>query len=104
MVYDSAHEDSNIIFGAVIDPDLDDEVRVTVIATGFEERKEKVTMPEVRKWQPRTSREPLRGSDRVLSKSLVDEMQHDAIAADVMNYDDALDTPTFLRKMNGKQP
>ncbi len=32
----TAHPDANIIFGAVIDPGLDDEIRITVIATGFD--------------------------------------------------------------------
>ncbi len=36
MVREAAHEDANIIFGAAFDPDLEDEIRVTVIATGFE--------------------------------------------------------------------
>src|SRR5215471_5322333 len=40
IVQEAAHEEANIIFGAVIDPALDDEVRITVIATGFTERKE----------------------------------------------------------------
>jgi len=39
MVQEAAHEEANIIFGAVIDPSLGDEVRMTVIATGFAERK-----------------------------------------------------------------
>lgn len=41
MVYDEAAPDANIIWGASIDPDLDDEMRVTVIATGFGESEEK---------------------------------------------------------------
>ncbi|HET6877782.1 MAG TPA: cell division protein FtsZ [Jatrophihabitans sp.] len=36
LVADSAHADANIIFGAVIDDALGDEVRVTVIAAGFD--------------------------------------------------------------------
>jgi len=36
LVQDSAHPDANIIFGTVIDDSLGDEVRVTVIAAGFE--------------------------------------------------------------------
>jgi cell division protein FtsZ len=36
LVADSAHPDANIIFGAVIDDTLGDEVRVTVIAAGFD--------------------------------------------------------------------
>jgi cell division protein FtsZ len=35
VVQEAAHEDANIIFGAVIDETLGDEIRVTVIATGF---------------------------------------------------------------------
>lgn len=35
VIYDAAGSDANIIFGAVIDPSLEDEIRVTVIATGF---------------------------------------------------------------------
>src|SRR5213596_3801663 len=40
IVHEAAHEEAHIIFGAVIDPSLQDEVRITVIATGFSERKE----------------------------------------------------------------
>ncbi len=36
LVQDSAHAEANIIFGTVIDDSLGDEVRVTVIAAGFE--------------------------------------------------------------------
>ncbi|MCZ3385823.1 MAG: cell division protein FtsZ [Actinomycetia bacterium] len=36
MVAESAHPEANIIFGAVIDDSLGDEVRVTVIAAGFD--------------------------------------------------------------------
>jgi len=35
LVKDEAHEDANIIFGQVIDDTIGDEIRVTVIATGF---------------------------------------------------------------------
>ena len=35
-VSDNAHEDANIIFGTVVDETLEDQIRVTVIATGFE--------------------------------------------------------------------
>jgi len=37
LVEESVHPDANIIFGAVIDDSLGDEVRVTVIAAGFDE-------------------------------------------------------------------
>ena len=35
IIFDEAGKDANIIFGAVIDPGLNDEIMVTVIATGF---------------------------------------------------------------------
>lgn len=36
IIRETAHPDVNMIFGAVIDPEMGDEIRVTVIATGFE--------------------------------------------------------------------
>lgn len=36
LITEAAHEDAEIIFGAVIDDNMGDEVRVTVIATGFD--------------------------------------------------------------------
>ncbi len=53
----AAHEDANIIFGAVLDDRMGDEVKITVIATGFKqqeqpERRERMlaetTMPGTR--------------------------------------------------------
>ena len=35
-VSDNAHEDANIIFGTVVDESLEDQIRVTLIATGFD--------------------------------------------------------------------
>lgn len=36
IIKETAHPDVNLIFGAVIDPNMGDELRITVIATGFE--------------------------------------------------------------------
>ena len=35
IIQSAAHEDANIIFGAVLDEKMKDEVKITVIATGF---------------------------------------------------------------------
>jgi len=43
VVQEAAHDEANIIFGAVIDERIQEEVRITVIATGFSERKEAST-------------------------------------------------------------
>ncbi len=101
-IYDSAHEEVHLIFGAVIDPDITDEVRVTVIATGFNDQKEKVDLPQVKKWtpapQPVKQTISLRGSERVLSKDLKTKYGIDLKTSDIMSYDDHIDVPTFLRK------
>jgi cell division protein FtsZ len=36
VIQEAAHEEANIIFGAVVDPALDGKIKITVIATGFE--------------------------------------------------------------------
>jgi len=41
LIQEAADEDANIIFGAVIDPEMEDEIRITVIATGFGAYEEK---------------------------------------------------------------
>ena len=48
LVQQAAHPDANIIFGATFDDTMDDEIRVTVIATKFDEKKEKEETPKRR--------------------------------------------------------
>jgi cell division protein FtsZ len=38
VIQEAAHEDANIIFGAVIDPNLNGKIKITVIATGFDRK------------------------------------------------------------------
>ena len=40
LIQEAAHEEANIIFGSVIDANMEDQVRITVIATGFDKRAE----------------------------------------------------------------
>ena len=35
LIQDAAHEDANVIFGVVLDEELEDQIKITVIATGF---------------------------------------------------------------------
>ena len=46
LVYEAAGNNANIIFGAVIDPDMNDQMRVTVIATGFSTKEVRVSKQE----------------------------------------------------------
>ncbi len=57
LIQEEAHEDANIIFGAVIDEDMGDEIRITVIATGFGlEQVEVLPLPVA---EPEPVREPI---------------------------------------------
>ncbi|MCH1403545.1 MAG: cell division protein FtsZ [Actinomycetia bacterium] len=83
LVSDAAHPEANIIFGAVIDDTLGDEVRVTVIAAGFEGGE-----PPVRKMAA-----PVRSSDATGDIPAVQQPKAAAFA----DSDDDLDIPDFLR-------
>ncbi len=91
LVREAADEDAEIIFGSVVDPDLDDKIVVTVIATGFEE-KPRAVMPSYDKWRPSRDLNTLKGSSRVLAK--------DTLTDDNEVY---LDVPTFMRKKGLKE-
>ena len=45
MIQEAAHEDANIIFGSVINPNMGDDVCITVIATGFDRSSVAAEMP-----------------------------------------------------------
>jgi len=70
LIHDSAHDEANIILGAVINADMEDSVQVTVIATGLEDRVEKADLPQIKKWTPKKEPLSLKGSERILSKSI----------------------------------
>ncbi len=46
MISEEAHPDATIIWGAAFDPDLQDEIRVTIIATGFMDKEKEVENKE----------------------------------------------------------
>jgi cell division protein FtsZ len=73
IIHDSADQDANIIFGAVVDERLTDEMKITVIATGFDKagaaaeplKSYAATYPPERHIEQRTQNapEPLRRDD-----------------------------------------
>ncbi len=68
LIQSAAHEDANIIFGAVQDESMGDEVKITVIATGFRDQ-----MPERRARMLSTSDVPVAAVPVVTSESWLDE-------------------------------
>lgn len=69
-VYDIAHEDANIIFGTVIKSEIENEIFVTVIATGFEDKSEEITLSSTEKWMPKSSSVSLKETKRIISKDI----------------------------------
>jgi cell division protein FtsZ len=77
IIQEAAHEDANIIFGAVLDETFGDEVKFTVIATGFRE-----AMPARRERMMAASALPTAHHEyvppRVVSRPLVPRFTHEA--------------------------
>jgi cell division protein FtsZ len=112
LVQEEAHEEANIIFGAVIEEKLNEEMRVTVIATGFgkaEERAEKIpeipaapaersktVLPLARKETDRDIPTFLRQERRAEIQEKVARMGRNRSLPNA--GEDEYDIPTFLRK------
>jgi cell division protein FtsZ len=88
IIREAADEDANIIFGAVIDETMRDEMKITVIATGFDKESADAglvahsnVMPSPQsRYLPRTDELPARGTAAGQTRS------------------DDLDVPAFIRK------
>jgi len=91
IIKETAHPDVNLIFGAVIDPALRDEVRITVIATGFE----RTSMPRrlIEKPVQFSEPKPVQSVERIITTSTPNNEFQTA----TFNTED-INIPTFLRK------
>jgi cell division protein FtsZ len=67
IIFEEAGQDANIIFGAVIDPTMEDELRVTVIATGFSKPRPISESEDIR---PYTDHIPHREQTRILTDTI----------------------------------
>jgi cell division protein FtsZ len=96
IIKETAHPDVNLIFGAVIDQNMGDEVRVTVIATGFERSGIAVRRAaETQKNPLRIEKPPLHVEEAPHEMQPVEVAKTD-FAPRTFNTED-LDIPTFLR-------
>jgi cell division protein FtsZ len=119
IIQSAAHEDANIIFGAVMDEKMKDAVKITVIATGFKDgetrRRHRETTPsfvvprqtdDYRESEPEFDPEPPPPPPMVMEQAA----PHAGGAAEVVSLDsmrnamianfeqEDLDVPAFLRK------
>ena len=104
IISGAADPDANVIFGAVIKSDLTDQVRITVIATGFDETRSRIAQMR----QP--SQPPIvQGvvSEPIRSNTITDdederknEPPEDAGSDDNDTFGEKFEIPAFLRKIH----
>ena len=88
-----ASEDANVVMGTVLDPELSDELRVTVVATGLGEAKKQKPRPQAAQAAPAR---PQKDTGETLDTPTYLRRQREAEQGGV-DQDD-LDIPAFLRK------
>mgnify|MGYP002618879653 FL=1 len=89
LIQRSVDPEANIIFGTVIDPNMNDEIKITVIATGFD--------------QPDETKSPLLDSlSSSASKPWEKKVSSIPSSQDLSSSQNDLDIPSFLRKNKNK--
>jgi cell division protein FtsZ len=105
VIYEEAGEDANVIFGAVVDEDLKDEIFITVIATGFHsDDRAVVKQPQSTTVEanpkvldlPTFMRERKKKTEETAESKPAAQTKSDGVTFD--GEIDDLDIPTFLRK------
>ena len=106
IVKETAHPDVNLIFGAVIDPNLEDEIRMTVIATGFE-RHTGMRRRAFDHQQKKSAQAEQKDAETTL-ESVADDMAEHSVSLEAATNEvdfmansfdpGALDIPAFLRR------
>jgi cell division protein FtsZ len=102
IIRESAHEEAHIIFGAVIDEKLEDELRVTVIATGFHRPELDArstawaTRPAVRTRDARDAHDFDESYER---RQRVAPDPQESLSTVAETNERRLDIPTFVRRM-----
>jgi cell division protein FtsZ len=113
IIQNAAHEDANIIFGAVLDDEMHDEVKITVIATGFRAdlpaRRDRINSPAKQEdddffaGEPRS--EPVQDGEpaepQFISASAAETLTSDrleTVGVGANFSSDDLDVPAYLRK------
>ncbi|MCU0680160.1 MAG: cell division protein FtsZ [Planctomycetes bacterium] len=110
IITSSADEDAKIIFGAVIDEKLKDEIRITVVATGFDGKNKKVVTKTEKTYTPNSYLDKIEKEepniDKIKSKLSVLKATPKPIIHNSSSFgstkeeenDDELSVPAFIRK------
>ncbi|OGY20818.1 MAG: cell division protein FtsZ [Candidatus Chisholmbacteria bacterium RIFCSPLOWO2_01_FULL_49_14] len=92
IIAETADADANIIFGATIDEDMVDQVKISVIGTGFDENRQRLQQFTSPKAVPDRPQGP-DGEEK--TKSDEEKPEKDG---EIDQYEDELDIPAFLRQ------
>lgn len=99
LIQEKAHQEAHIIFGAVVDENMGDQVRVTVIATGFGEKENEMEKKgETVKLVDVSSSNALDAPAQIRLKKGDNYDADPAVRSDFFSSKEEYDTPTFLRK------
>jgi len=104
VIQKAAHENANIIFGAVQDDNMKDTVKITVIAAGFKDANRK-NVPQKQSFLPKTwkaGREIAEPPMSQESPNVVHQVQQNIREVGQEVPADDLDVPTFLRRQAQK--
>ena len=99
IISSSADADANIIFGAVVKSDFSDQIRITVVATGFDETRARIaqisqsTKPSIQG----VVSEPPKGDEEDISS---EEEIPTKLPPSEDEFGEKFDIPAFLRKIN----
>ncbi len=100
IIYEQAHEDASIILGSVIDESLEDDVMVTVIATGFDQPMGGIAQELV---QPAVAYTPLTsGDDKQASEPAAGTEEIPPAEEEPVDPND-LDIPALMRQLSQKK-
>ncbi|WP_020008727.1 cell division protein FtsZ [Salinicoccus albus] len=97
IVQDAADEDVNMIFGTVINPELEDEIVITVIATGFNEKTINRTPEREERRESVSPTSPLRHEDPPSQR------EADTDTSISSDSDEDYEVPTFLRNRSRRR-
>jgi cell division protein FtsZ len=97
LIQNSAHEEANIIFGAVLDETMGDEVKITVIATGFKqespERRERMLSAALR--EPVMPHVELSARPATPKFASEEEMEDEPMVVSVVRHEAAAGEPVY---------
>ncbi len=94
VIHEVAHPEANIIFGAVIDDEMGDEVRITVVAAGFERWDDSKSAPRRIETTPA---EPISKPAERSGGGIIREVFAEEDDESLFEPDDDFDVPSFLK-------